>query len=95
MAARTAKPFQVYLYEEQLAALRALAERRNVSIAELVRQGVDRLLAEISVEEDPAWDLIGMFEGPGDLAANHDYYLYEEPYAKERERELSAGESQA
>ncbi|MBI2321519.1 MAG: ribbon-helix-helix domain-containing protein [Chloroflexi bacterium] len=70
------KPLQVYLRPEQLAALRALAERRGVSLAELVRQGVDRLLADLPVEEDPLWDIVGLFDsGVGDLAEKHDEYL--------------------
>lgn len=76
MRTLTKKPLQVYLRPEQLAALRALAERRGVSLAELVRQGVDRLLADLPVEEDPLWDIVGLFDsGVGDLAEKHDEYL--------------------
>ncbi|MGQ9553431.1 MAG: ribbon-helix-helix domain-containing protein [Anaerolineae bacterium] len=70
------RPFQIYLRPEQLEALRNLSKRRGVSIAELVREGVDRVLSEIPAEEDPAWDIIGMFDsGLGDLAEKHDEYL--------------------
>ena len=70
------KPVQVYLRPEQLQALRALAQRRNVPVAELVRQGIDRLLAEIPPEEDPLWGVVGLFDsGLGDLAEQHDDYL--------------------
>lgn len=76
MAVRTKKPLQVYLRKDQLEALRALAEKRGVSIAELVRQGVDKLLAEVPVEEDPALEMIGLFHsGLGDLAEKHDAYI--------------------
>ncbi len=76
MTTLTKKPFQVYLREDQLEALRVLAERRKVSIAELIRQGVDRLLTEVPAEEDPLWDIIGLFDsGLGDLAEKHDEYL--------------------
>jgi len=72
----TKKPIQVYLRPQQLEALRALAERRKVSVAELVRQGVDKVLAEVPPEEDPLWDIVGMFDsGLGDLAERHDDYL--------------------
>ena len=72
------KPIQVYLRPEQLDALRSLAQRRNVAVAELVRQGIDRLLAEVPPEEDPLWDIIGLFDsGLGDLAEKHDEYLVE------------------
>lgn len=76
MRTLTKKPLQIYLRPKQLAALRALAERRGVSLAELVRQGVDRLLADLPVEEDPLWDIVGLFDsGVGDLAEKHDEYL--------------------
>lgn len=70
------KPIQVYLRPEQLAALRLLADQRHVPVAELIRQGVDGLLAKIPPEEDPLWNLVGLFDsGLGDLAAKHDEYL--------------------
>ncbi len=76
MAALLKKPIQVYLRPEQLGALRWLARKRHVSVAELVRQGVDRVLADIPPEEDPLWDLVGMFDsGLGDLAEKHDEYI--------------------
>ncbi len=76
MRTLTKRPIQVYLRPEQLDALRGLAERRKVSVAELVRQGVDRLLAEVPWEEDPLLDIIGMVQGgPPDLAEKHDEYL--------------------
>jgi hypothetical protein len=76
MSTLARKPLQVYLRPEQLAALRALAEKQGVSVAELIRQGVDRLLAEMPAEEDPLWDLVGIFDSHrGDLAEKHDEYL--------------------
>jgi len=76
MATFTKKPIQVYLRPEQLDALRGLSQRRDVAIAELVRQGVDRLLAEVPPEEDPLLDIIGIANsGLGDLAEKHDDYL--------------------
>jgi hypothetical protein len=76
MAVTHKRPIQVYLRPEQLDALRGLAERRNVSVTELVRQGVDRILAEILPEEDPLLEMIGMVKsGPNDLSEKHDEYL--------------------
>lgn len=76
MSALTTKPFQIYLREGQLEALRALAKRREQSIAELIRQGIDQLLADLSVEENPLFDIIGIGDsGLGDLSTNHDHYL--------------------
>jgi len=86
MSAITMKPIQVYLRPEQIESLRAISERRKVSIAELVRQGVDRVLEDVPVEEDPLWDIIGIMDGgPNDLAENHDRYLAEMIVQENRE----------
>lgn len=78
MTAFVMKPFRVYLRPEQIESLRWLADQRKVSIAELVRQGVDRVLSDASAEEDPLWDIIGIMDsGLGDLAVNHDKYIAE------------------
>ena len=78
MSAITRKPLQIYLRQEQLDALRALAQRNQVSMAELVRQAVDRLLEETPIEDDPLWSIVGIGDsGLGDLAAGHDRYLEE------------------
>lgn len=72
------KPLQIYLREDQLEALRTVAERRGESIAALVREGVDLLLEGLPPEEDPLLDLVGLFDsGAGDLAERHDQYLAE------------------
>ncbi|MBI2940543.1 MAG: ribbon-helix-helix protein, CopG family [Chloroflexi bacterium] len=76
MATLTKKPIQIYLRSEQLEALRSLAGRRNVSVAALIRQAVDRLLVDVPADEDSLRDIIGLFDsGLGDLAAKHDEYL--------------------
>jgi hypothetical protein len=86
MSAITMKPIQVYLRPEQIESLRAISERRKVSIAELVRQGVDRVLEDVPVEEDPLWKIIGIMDGgPNDLAENHDRYLAEMIIQENRE----------
>lgn len=82
MAILTKKPFQIYLRQEQLDALRLMAEKRGISIAELVRQGVDQLLISVPVEDDPLLDIINLGDsGLGDLAQNHDQYLADEAAA--------------
>ncbi|MER3458339.1 MAG: CopG family transcriptional regulator [Chloroflexota bacterium] len=76
MAALTKKPFQVYLHQDQLQALRTLAEQRGISMAGLVRQGVDKLLAEVLGGGDSALGSIALFDsGLGDLAEKHDEYI--------------------
>lgn len=64
------KPLQIYLRQEQLDALRGLAERRQVSMAALIRQAVDQLLEDVPVEEDPLWNIVGLgSSGSGGLPA--------------------------
>ena len=71
---------QIQLTEEQARGLKALAARRGVSLAELVREGVATVLQENS--EDEKWrrasSLIGRYvDSGGDVAVNHDAYLEE------------------
>jgi len=87
MTGTNKKPLQVLLRSDQLDALRALAERSDKSIAALVREGVDRILAEIPPEEDPLQKIVGLFDGEEDLSENHDEYL-----AKMSEQEHQDGE---
>lgn len=75
---------QIQLTEAQMVALRELAARRQVSIAELVRRGVDRIIAsggELGVTERRRRALrrFGEFRsGLGDLSERHDAYLAED-----------------
>ncbi|HEX9373972.1 MAG TPA: ribbon-helix-helix protein, CopG family [Roseiflexaceae bacterium] len=74
---------QIQLTEQQARRLKALASRRGVSMAELIRESVDMLLAspeEIDLEERKrrAIAAAGTFRsGLSDLATNHDRYLAE------------------
>jgi hypothetical protein len=69
---------QVTLRPEQLDALRSLATKQGVSVPELIREGIDPLLAETPVEKDPLWDIIGLGSSDvHDLALEHDRYLAE------------------
>jgi len=61
--------------------LASLAERRNVSMAQLIREAI---LSFISREAqapdgDPLLDIVGMIDSPDvpiDAAENHDRYIY-------------------
>lgn len=78
MASLAQKPIQVYLDTEQLDALETLATQRQTSVEELIRSGIDRLLADSSVEDDPLWEIIGIVESDQhDLAEKHDQHLAE------------------
>ncbi len=74
---------QVRLRETQYRALKELAARRHTSVAELIRQAVDRLL-ETSGTVPPeeryrrALSIIGAFRsGQSDISTHHDEYLDE------------------
>ncbi|MDY7041489.1 MAG: ribbon-helix-helix domain-containing protein, partial [Chloroflexota bacterium] len=74
---------QIQLTEEQAQALKDLASTRRISVAELIRQGVDALIrtsGEIDVEERRrrAVAAAGRFHsGVSDISARHDEYLAE------------------
>ena len=72
---------QIQLTEEQARALMELAAQRGVSMAELIRQGVDRVLADSDRRErrQRALAVIGRFSGgPPDVSTHHDKYLAED-----------------
>jgi hypothetical protein len=74
---------QIQLTERQTQRLKALAKERGVSMAELIRESVDKLLespAVIDREERKrrAIAVAGRFRsGLTDLGVNHDEYLAE------------------
>lgn len=69
----------ISLTEEQVKALRRLAAERSVSMAELIRRAVDRLLEDRDDGEDArGWALavVGAFaSGRSDGAERHDHHL--------------------
>jgi transposase-like protein len=72
---------QIQLTERQAQSLRRLARRYGLSVAELVRRGVDQVLASgPSVEADQkkrkAMAASGRFRsGRRDVSVRHDHYL--------------------
>jgi len=72
---------QIQLTEEQSAMLKKLAAKRNISMAELIRQGIDfyiRACGSVSQEErhKRAIEAAGQFHsGKTDLSEKHDAYL--------------------
>lgn len=72
---------QISLTEEQMAALRELADRRGESIASIVREAVDVILEADEQHERRrrALESVGGFRsGRTDIAVNHDAYLAED-----------------
>ena len=76
------KPVQVYLGSRHLNILDTLVKKLNVSKAEALRRGLESLAREVvPMEEDPAWQLIGLAgedaDLPEDWSVQHDRYLVE------------------
>lgn len=72
-------PIQIYLDDWQNAALRRLAKEKNASLSELIRRGIELLLNQVPVEEDPAFQIIGLISsGVSNIAENHDEYIVQE-----------------
>ena len=72
---------QVQLTKEQASALKRLAAERGVSMATLVREGVDRVVGEDTWEAKRrrALAVVGKYRsGHTDIARNHDKYLAED-----------------
>jgi hypothetical protein len=75
---------QVRLTERQIQSLRKLAHRRRLSMAELIRHGVDQVLAsglsvEVGGEKRNAIAAAGRFHsGRKDVSVHHDWYLAED-----------------
>jgi hypothetical protein len=75
---------QIQLTEDQMTALEDLAKRRHLSLSDLIREGVDRLLRSVATPSNAerrqrALSVAGRFRsGLGDLSRRHDVYLTEE-----------------
>jgi hypothetical protein len=71
---------QIQLGDDQAYRLKRLAAQRGVSLAELIREGADRVLADSELDErwQRASALVGRYcDTATDVAANHDRYLEE------------------
>ena len=74
---------QIYLTEEQAQALRAMALARRVSVAELIRQGVDLLILQsggidLAERRRRAIAAAGRFHsGQSTVSTEHDRHLVE------------------
>jgi len=72
------KPLEIYLQQEQFNALEKLSQKQGKSVTDLVIESIEQLLIDTPIEEDPLWDIIGIgSSGVGDMASEHDKYLYE------------------
>lgn len=76
---------QIQLTEKQMIILKKIASKRHISLAELIRQGVDMVVKKSTLEisdEDRArraLSVAGKFKsGLKDLSKEHDKYLSED-----------------
>jgi hypothetical protein len=75
---------QIQLTEKQAKVLKRMAQSRQLSVAELIRVAVDRMITSspmVDIEEkhQRAMDVVGKFgSGKHDVSKNHDAYLSEE-----------------
>ena len=84
---------QIYTTEDQDKELRLMVAMGEGYYSELVRQGIDLLIQKKKKTKkvrkfDPWRDFIGKgrYGGPTDVSANHDYYLYVEPYENKKKK---------
>jgi hypothetical protein len=73
---------QIQLNERQARQLKLRAADEGISVAELIRRSIDSYLATTSTIDREelhrrAMAAAGRFDGPGDLAVEHDRYLAE------------------
>ena len=72
---------QIELTEEQMSALKKLAKKRQISLSNLVQEGINKVLRpEVNRSnaemKQRALDVAGRFRsGLGDLSKRHDEYL--------------------
>ncbi|WKZ16041.1 MAG: ribbon-helix-helix protein, CopG family [Candidatus Jettenia caeni] len=74
---------EIQLTEEQMATLEKLARQRNISVSDLIHEGIDNLLRCTTVTDSDelkkrARAIAGRFKsGLADLSRRHDDYLVE------------------
>ncbi|MBP7508591.1 MAG: ribbon-helix-helix protein, CopG family [Prolixibacteraceae bacterium] len=75
------KRVQFFFPDDLLTEIERESQRREVSMAQFVREAVNKYLEEIkgkSSEKDTLDELAGFIEIGTDLSENHDKYLYGE-----------------
>lgn len=71
-------PIQIYLDPDQFKMIAHLSKVRNTSKAATIRNCIDKYLASLPLEKDPALNLINLgASGKKDISAKHDDYLIE------------------
>ena len=71
-------PIQIYLDPDQFKMIDILSKSRNTSKAATIRNCIDKYLASLPLENDPALNLMNLgASGKKDISAKHDDYLIE------------------
>jgi predicted Ser/Thr protein kinase len=74
---------QIQLSEDQAKAIKKIASAQGVSVAEMIRRAVDRIIsagpaADPREQHKRALEIVGKFKsGKRDVSKNHDRYLLE------------------
>ena len=73
------EPIQVYLGQEQDHAVRRLAHKAGISVAEVILRCLERYIEdELTIEQDPAMSIVALgCSDKGDLSERHDHYITE------------------
>ena len=84
---------QVYFPEELHRQLKEYAQQQGISMAQIIRQAVSRLLeseklASQDWENDPIWKIVGLAKEVNvtDASENHDYYVYGYPLKRKYQK---------
>lgn len=75
------KRIQFFFPDDLLAEIERESQKREISMAQFVREAVNKYIEEIkgkSSEKDALDELAGFIEAGDDLSENHDKYLYGE-----------------
>jgi len=73
------KRTQIYLTEEQHGYLKKLADLRDTTVSNLIREAITEYVVRHFAEQDPLLDLIGLGKsGLTDGSVHHDRDLYDE-----------------
>lgn len=79
------KPIQIYIEPRHNSILAALAKKKGISKAKIIRESLESYLQSLPVDEDPAMGIIGLgCSGKKDVSKNHDRYIAKYSYSKKK-----------
>ena len=82
------RPYQIYLEEDQYAALQYVAQSRGVTMADVVREAAAQYLLTIPTSEDPAMKIVGLGRGKyDDISLRSIWFIITRTMVEVRENE--------